>query len=146
MPEIKWRAPEYEYQPKDISWYWLVAITVIVLDAIALWQKNLLFAIFILIAAAVVIFWGRREPQQLEFKLGDKGLYIDKKFIAYDLLDGFAIKEDLFLKKKSRLRPGLKILLPDSQKESVKKHLLPLLPEVEYRESLAETLAKLLKF
>lgn len=143
---IKWRAPEYEYHEKDVSWYWLAIIFVIILVGLSLWQKNLLFAIFVLIAGAVVIFWGRREPRELEFKLEEKGLYIDKKFIAYEILDGFAVKEDLLLKKKSRLRPYLKLPLPDSQKEAAKKHLLPLLPEIEYQESLAEALAKFLKF
>ena len=47
---IVWQIPEYEYRSKDVSWYWISLIAAIVLFAFAIWQKNFLFAIFVVIA------------------------------------------------------------------------------------------------
>lgn len=145
---LKWSAPEYEYNPKDISWYWLLVIAVIIIVAISLWQKNFLFAIFMLIAVPVLFFWGRREPRLMELELDNKGLHIDKEFLPYENFEGFAIEEELLFKKKGRLNPYLRLSLPedDQEKSAIKKHLAGFLPEIEYKGSLVDAISKLLKF
>ena len=79
--EIRWSAPEFHHYEKDVSWYWLVSIATIVVVIFALIQKNFLFAIFSVIAASLVISWGKKTPETLDFVLSESGLDIgNKKF------------------------------------------------------------------
>ena len=61
--EIEWQAPEYFHYQKDVSWYWLVLILGIVTIVFALWQKNFLFAVFVIIAEVLLFYWGRTQPR-----------------------------------------------------------------------------------
>ncbi len=153
--EIRWSAPEYHYYEKDVAWYWLVVIGAIGLGALALWQKNLLFAIFIAIAALMLISWGRRQPKTLNFTLNAKGLTIDDKKIYYfENLTGFAIipnyaeqeLNELLLKTNHHLNGWLRVIIAAQRAEPIKNLLLQYLPEVEYQESLAEHISRILKF
>lgn len=146
--EIKWTAWEYEFFPKDISWYWLTIIASTLITTFALWQRNFLFAVFVVIAEILILFWGRRLPKKIEFKLNDKGLTIDERtFYPYDGFHGFALKEnEIVFRKKNRLAPYLKILAEESKTGEIKKLLSRYLPEIEYEESLADHIAKILRF
>ena len=153
--EIKWSAPEYHHYEKDISWYWLVAILGIILTAIALWQKNFLFAVFVIIAALLAINWGRRKPEIVDFILSEKGLDIGgKKNYPYESLEGFAIIElpenselnELVFKTRGRLNAWLKIIIANQRRDAIKEMLGQHVPEIEYQESLADHISKLLRF
>ena len=154
--EIKWRAPEFEYFAKDISWSWLVMIIGIIAFAIALWQKNFLFAIFIIIAILLLIFWGKQKPRDIEFTLDEHGLDIEKKkFYPYHSFEGFAVRPpiekseentELIFKFKARLKPYFKIRIAVKDVEKFKKYINQSLPEIEYEESMTDHLARILRF
>lgn len=148
MKEIKWRAPEFHYYHKGPGWYWISVMAAIVLIGFALWQKNFLFAVFIVIAELVILNWAQRRPADTDFSLDDKGLVIGgRKVYSYDALAGFAVKDqELILKKKSKLNPYFKILISEYDAGRIKDFLAQHLPEIEYEESLIEHLARLLKF
>lgn len=156
MPrELKWRAPEFEYIAKDVGWYWLTVIASILLILFALWQKNFLFAAFVVIAEVLVVTWGRRQPASVEFRLDERGLEINgQKFYPYEDFKGFAMKfgrrpdefADLAFLKKHRLSPTLKVFVPPDQARLVKDFLGQRLSEFEYEESLTEHLGRLLRF
>src|SRR3989338_5716211 len=108
--EIIWHAPEFKYQNKDISWYWLTIIMAGILFLISLWQKNLLFAIFIIIAEIMLVIWAQELPKTIQFKINKKGVQIGLiKSYSYEELGGFHILEDnyghseLILKTKNKL-------------------------------------------
>ena len=93
--EITWYAPEFKYHHKELGWYWLSIIGSGVLFLISLWQKNLLFGIFVIIAELMVIIWAKEFPKNIRFKLSGKGLEIGKmKSYSYEELDGFHIHEE----------------------------------------------------
>jgi len=154
--EIKWIAPEFEYFAKDISWYWLVIIVGIIVIAIALWNKNFLFAIFVIIATLLILSWGKQKPREVEFTLDEHGLDIEKKkFYPYSGFAGFAVRPpltkdeestDLVFKFKARFRPYFKIQIKTKDTEKFKKYTNQYLPEIEYEESIADHIAKILKF
>jgi hypothetical protein len=153
--EIQWSAPEYHHYRKDVGWYWLVLIITAVIAAFALWQKNFLFAVFIAIAAVLVLSWGRRAPKTIDFTLSEKGLDIGgRKFYRYETLLGFAIipvpddpeLNELALQTKGRLNTWLKIIIADQRSEEIKELLSKFLPELEYEESLADHIARILRF
>ncbi len=148
LKEVRWRAPEFEYRTKGVSWYWLTAIIAILVVAVALWFGNFLFALFVVIAELVVIFWARQLPRELEFKLDEKGLAMeDKKFYPYEDFSGFAVRDsEVIFKQKRRLTPYLKILASESDIGRIKSFLSNHLAEIEYEESLIDHLARILRF
>lgn len=146
--EIKWTAPEYAYFHKDVSWYWLTVIISVLIVAFALWQRNFLFAVFVVMAEALLLFWGRRNPKNLEFKLNDKTLAIgNQTFYPYESFAGFAVREnEIVFKSKNRLSPYMKISAEESKLGEIKKLLSRHLPEIEYEESLTDHIVKMLRF
>ncbi len=153
--EIKWSAPEFEYIQKGVGWYWLTIIVAIILSALALWQENVLFAVFVVIAAILVLSWGKSYPKTVDFELNENGLAIgEQKTYSYGELKGFAIRQgyvdselvEIVFQKKSRLSPYIKILASDQDMETIKDFLIQYLPEIEYEESLIEHIARILRF
>lgn len=151
--EIIWHAPEFRYYGKDISWYWLSIIGAGVIFLIALWQKNFLFGIFVILAEGLIIFWAKEFPREVRFRLDRKGLWIDEsKTYLYENLDGFNIIEDndgigeLILKTKSKLHPYLKILVANEMAKEIKDFLKNYLEEIEYEESLSDGISRMIGF
>src|SRR3989344_6320247 len=154
--EFEWSAPEFEYHPKTISWYWLLAIAGIVIITIALLQKNFLFAIFVLIALVLVWKMGHQHPRYLDFHLDENGLTIDSGRVQpYEGMDGFAVQKidydenglsEIILRRKHRLGTYLRVLIPSRHVGEVKLFLNKYLPEIEYEETLTDHISRLLKF
>lgn len=75
--ELSWIAPEYEFREKSVTWYWISILFAVLLIFIAVWQKNYLFGLVILVAEVLVILLGSKEPRLVEFKLNHKTLSIE---------------------------------------------------------------------
>lgn len=153
--EIKWSAPEYHYYEKDVSWYWLTIIVAIILIAIAFWQRNFLFAVFIVISTALAVNLGRRPPRVIDFVLSKHGLEIGAySRYRFEELSGFAIVpsltdpefSDLAVKPKSGFGNWIKIIIATQKAGDAKKILSVYMPELEYKESLTDQLVKILRF
>ena len=56
---IAWEAPEYYHTDKTADWFWTLGIITVTIVIVSLLLGNILFAIFVLIAAlrAVFICW-----------------------------------------------------------------------------------------
>jgi len=157
---VEWQAPEFEYQPKDVSWYWLSLMVAVILLALAIWQKNFLFAVFVIIAWLVVVYSTRRFPPVRNFKINEKGIEIilskqagaNNKFYPYDEIWGFDIHavseryKELVLKLKSRFSPYIKINIPADNEEKIKSFLLKHISKEEYNDSLVDSFSKLIRF
>lgn len=149
---IIWTAPEFEYRPKDVGWYWMSIIISAIFILAAIWQKNFLFAIFIIVAEAMMLYWARQLPPHIEFKLDDKGLLLGKnKFHPYEELTGFSVIDKkgawgLTLKTKEKLQPFIKITIYKNDAEDIKKLLKEHLEEMEFPESLIDHVSKVIGF
>src|SRR3989344_6499487 len=149
---IKWQAPEYHYYEKDINWYWLVIILAIIITAIALWQRNFLFAVFTVIASITLLVWGYRKPCIIDFELNDQGLKIDEQFYSKDSFGNFyIIKQNsewdkLLLKKKAKISSILSIPIPQNEFDKIKQYCLNFWTEAELKESMVDDIFNLLKF
>ncbi|MEK7114818.1 MAG: hypothetical protein AAB847_00435 [Patescibacteria group bacterium] len=149
---IIWKAPEYHYHEKDVSWYWLVIILAIIITAIALWQRNFLFAVFTVIAGITLLVWGHRKPSLIDFELNEHGLKIGDVFYPKDLFDNFSLNKNgsewdkLLLKKKSKISNILTIPTPQSEFDNIKKYCLNFWTEAELKESMIDDISNLLKF
>lgn len=154
--EIKWTAPEFEYHHKTHSWSWLAVIAAIILIGLALWQRNFLFAVFILISSILFLKLGHAIPRYLDVHLSEQGIGLgEKTFYPFDSLSGFATRQidhfkdgltEIILQKKHRLSTYVKILAPTEHIEEIRILLNKHLPEIEYEESFTDHLSRFLKF
>jgi hypothetical protein len=151
---IAWQAPEHEYQPKkDVSWYWLSLIAAIIFFALAIWQRNFLFAVFVVLAWVVVVKLADRPPLVWNFKIDEKGLSVgENKFYPFADIDYFDIHEgsgnykELALKFKSRLSPILKINIRPAEEEKIKAFLLKFIKQRVIEPSLLDSVSRLIRF
>ncbi len=151
--EISWQAPEFEYRPKSVSWYWISIIVSAAIIAFAIWQRNFLFGIFIVIAEILLIAWGNEMPATLNFALTENDLLIgETKRYQVKLFENFSVNEldddwaELYFTFKTKFRTPLKTLLPKVKVEEVRKNLKTLLREVEFEPSLLDSLEKIIGF
>lgn len=156
--EIAWVASEYHFYPKTAGWYLLSLLAAAVVFLIALWQKNLFFAIFVVIAEIILIYWAKRLPQTLDFKIDQKGVSIGHiKFYSYEELSGFCVQEfsdradspvagELILRTKTKLHQFVKIHVPKKHLESARSFLKKFLEEIEYEDSASDIVDKLIGF
>ncbi len=152
--ELKWQAPEYEYRQKSISWYWTSIIISILILGAAIWQKNFLFGLFIVIAEILVLSWANRTPPLVDFTLNEKGFSIGtQKSYAYTELESFSIDTfnetiwpSLFLQFKKRLKPPLKAKIPKERLPEIEKTLKTVLKQTEHQHSMLDTLEEFVGF
>ena len=144
---ISWTSLEFQYHEKDSAWSALVIVVAVVVGIFALWQHNILFLIFIAIAATLMVVWGRRAPRPIQFILDHRGLMIGKRHYPYREFIGFALSDEVLqIHQKSRLHSRLTITIPPDKELEIREFLLAFLPEVEYTESFIENLSHLSRF
>jgi len=155
MNEINWEAPEFEYYPKGIIWFSITIFIAVLLLAIAIWQKNFLFGIFILIAEILILIWGNREPHILKFKIDDDKIYAgENNSYRIESISGFAFTKsimpgfwDLKIYLKNRLGSEVKFIIPEEIYEDIRLFFIQKnISEKEYDESFIESLQKLAGF
>lgn len=151
--ETTWQAPEFEYRAKSVSWYWISIIVAAAIIAFAIWERNFLFGIFIIIAEILLIAWGNEAPATVDFVLTENLLSIGKsKQYQVKVFENFSADElgddwtELFFTFKSKLRTPLKVIVPKAKLEEVRKNLKPVLREVEFEPSLLDSLEKIIGF
>ncbi len=152
--EVSWSAPEYEYREKDVSWYWKSIIVAVVLIALAVWQHNVLFVVFLVIGEIMIIVFGNRPPTITRFHIGEKGFRInDGIFHPYTQLESFSIVihehshwDDLILHTKNRLNETVRVKVPKDMLAKVHRSLSLVLEETVYEETLVEALEHFLGF
>lgn len=149
--EIIWRGPEFKYYHKEVSWYWINAIIAGSLFLIALYQKNILMAIFIAITEFTIILLAKRLPKTIEFKIDGDGIHFGKiTFYSYEELTGFEIRKEndevseLVLLTDSKINPTIKINIPLKNEEDIRDILKNFIDEVEYEDTLFDSIADLL--
>lgn len=152
--EFIWQAPEFEYREKGIAWYWASIGVAIALLALAVWQRNFLLGVFIVLAEIMVMIWGNQEPRMIEFRLNEEGLTVvgSKSYVYADIQD-FAIDNDtsegwveVVLNFKKRLRPALKMIFSQENREDIRAILSRFLTEVDHQRSLVDALEKFIRF
>lgn len=154
--ELSWEAPEFDYIEKEPFWFVTGVVAAIILIAFALFQGNLLFAIFILIASMVVYSWAKRRPEVITISLNENGVKIGSySFHPWSDLEYFALLQshekhdklaELVLKKKESISPFVKIHIPPDNLEVIREFTLQFLPEEEYEEPFADAIGRIVKF
>jgi len=147
---FSWQAPDFEHEERDASWYgWSIfAASALVLLALFV-QKNILFALFIIIAEAMLIFLSWQKPRERLYSLTPDGIFAEQDQLAtYDELHSFAIVgvsgkyAEIVLRFKKSHRPYLKMLIPSSHAQQTRELLATGIPEFEYQMNLVEAMVR----
>lgn len=149
--EITWHGPEFKYYYKENSWYWMNGIVAGALFLFALYQKNILLAVFIAIAELTIIMLAKRLPKTIEFKVNEEGIRFGKiTFYSYKELTGFDIRKEndevseLVLLTDSKINPTIKINIPLKNEGGVRDILKNFIDEVDYEDTFFDSIADLL--
>jgi hypothetical protein len=92
---ITWTASEFMDHTKSASWYIGLLLVAVALSVgfYALF-RDLITAIVILVAAAALGFYARRQPRQLEYQLDSQGLSIESKHFPYSSFRSFSVVDE----------------------------------------------------
>ena len=152
-PPVIWRAAEFERHERTGAWYVSVVGVALVLVVIALIQHNFFFALFIMLAAGVLVLFSNRKPHIVEFRIDDEGVLVGSSRYHYEDIDFFWMRErpgrldEIVIKRKAVLNPLLKITADTHTAKSARLKLLEKLPEMgEDQESLFDIFTDWLGF
>ncbi|MBM3281663.1 MAG: hypothetical protein FJY91_02940 [Candidatus Harrisonbacteria bacterium] len=148
MHSINWQAPEYEYYEKKAHWYWAVIGTSFLLLLYCYFSSNPLFAVFVVLSAVLIIYWGKKEPRMIDFELSEEHIRLNNKIYSLKLFDAYHLDFDhLVLRKKSHLLPYLKIRIHAQDKEDIEYALeRKRMPTFEYNETVEDVFSHLIGF
>lgn len=151
---FSWKAPEYEHRPKLPGWFWISIIGSLVLLAFAIWQRNFLFGLFILIAEVLLLVWGNREPDEVSITIDHGGVRIGThRYYPKSHIEAFSLLPhphtdwyDLYLLLDQRYIPTIKVHVPGRDAAEVRSLLSRMYPEYDHQESFIDSLERLLWF
>lgn len=147
-----WTFPEFPHQRRNRRWYTVAGVLGATGLVWALFSRNVLFAVILIIIAVVYVMTGQRTPRRIAATITEDGLAVDRSFYGWDEFEQFwlvysppAVKR-LFLRFKAPLRPALSLELERENPVTLRKALLAYLKEdLEGVEPTADQVARLLK-
>ena len=150
--EISWRAPEYAYYQKSPDWFWAVGIIAVVLVAVAYFTSNLLFGFLIVVGGAAFALFGARKPNIIRASISNEGLHIGNRLFPYETLQSFWIfyrpggAKELSIESQKLFMTHIKVPLGEQDPNLVREFLLQFLVEKPQKESLVDTVARLIRY
>jgi len=171
MPQInqnylRWQVPEYRIPDRNRNWYIIAAAFLFLciffsFFTISSWhlvflghKSNFLFALILIISAAIMYIYEQRPPLMVNFEIGPEGMKIGSRFYDYDEIKNFCVLykpkqsiKNLYFEFKNPARTRLSIPLRRMEALTVRNFLVRYLDEnLDRTEApLSEQLTKLLK-
>ncbi|MFH1171012.1 MAG: hypothetical protein V1778_00540 [bacterium] len=150
---LSWEFPEYEQRSRSFGWYVLAVPIAIAMVVWSIVSHNYLFAIFIVIAAALLIFQQRQAPAKLLFTIFEDGIDVHgRHFYAFQDIGSYWIVYEppevkrIYFNFKAPVRPRLAVPLEETNPLIVRQTLSRFIREDLEREGepTVEALARLL--
>ena len=149
---MEWSAPEFFYFEKTEIWFVVSGLIVLALFVLALWTRNILFALMIILGYFSITAYAIKKPKDVAVNIGPQGIKIDNTLYLFDNLKSFWIfyeppeLKEIGLLSKKTIMPHIKIPIGEQNPVEVKKVLIKYLPEKKQDESLIDNLARQLRF
>ncbi len=135
-----WTALEHEDREHSRDWFWLVGIIVISGAVISIIRDNLLFAIFLVLAGAVMFMQRLRPSREIQYLLDEKGLYIDTKLYLYENIKKFWIDTEtrtLLIEIDRLMMPLSTIPIPEEAMDDMRFFLSHFVEESKLTEPIS---------
>ena len=140
--KIEWSAPEYSHKERGNDWFWTLGLVTVISCGIAIWLKNNMFAIFLLLSGGSLILFTLRHPKDVSYIIETKGITMGKDLYEWKNIKSFNIKstEDeplakLLIETSKYMLPVYTIPFPQELQAQIKEDLLKILPRSEIDES-----------
>ena len=149
---LKWITPEFEYYKNSQSWFITIGIIAGILLIIAIFTKNFLFGLLILISSFLIFTYSLKKPDNVKLSISPKGIKINNTLYEFENLRSFWIFynppeiKELSLRSKKTIMPYIRVPVGNENPVEIRKILIKYLPEKKHKESVIDNLARHLKF
>ena len=149
---MEWSAPEFFYFEKTEIWFVVSGLIALALFVLALWTRNILFALMIILGYFSITAYAIKKPKDITVNIGPQGIKIDNTLYLFDNLKSFWIfyeppeLKEIGLLSKKTIMPHIKIPIGEQDPAEIKKVLIKYLPEKKQDESLIDNLPRQLRF
>lgn len=152
-PRITWQIEEYVHREKGPDWFWALGVIAIAGASIAIVYHDMLFGIFILLAALILGYYAARKPNIIEISISDMGITVRKYFYAFEKLKSFSIDETdvsgnhLMIESDRMVMPVIGIALPDTiSPDELRRLLKTKIPEKPMKKQISHQVMEHLGF
>ncbi len=152
-PLLEWVAPEFIKYHKEPGWFMIGGLIAFGFLLFALFTKNFIFALIIVLASFTIFIWTQKEPKKIAFSVTPKGILINKKnLLVFGDLKSFWIFNEpsevkyISVESKKVFMPRIAIPLGEQHPEEIRQVLSKFLPEKEQEKSLIDALGKHLRY
>lgn len=147
---FEWTTTRVKETKKSGMFYGILMGIMVILLAISIWQNNLLFGVFIILAVGTMLFIAGQPSQQYRFAITPKGIHIGDEEIEhpFDRLSHFDIYEyadgdkELFIMPKERFRTLIHMRIHPQDQETIISILTQKIPQKTIEPSLLDILSK----
>lgn len=148
-----WQHLDHVAYIKDKRWYILSVIVLALVVAWSVWDKNYLFAVFLVMFYMVVLLYANRQPEMVDFIITPLGVKSGSKFHAWNKFSDFYIIyraegiKNLYLEFVNPISGRLIVPLDGQNAVAIRQYLLKFLAEDLEREAepLSEQLRRWLR-
>ena len=136
---LEWDAHEYEHKERTQDWFWAVGIITVSIAVASIIFGNIIFGIFIIVAAFSLSLYINKRPETLHMKIDTKGISRGNTYYPFETLHSYCIDiehphKKIILRSKKVLMPLIVIPLGENiDSEKVKNIMTEYLPE-EYQQ------------
>ena len=127
---------------------WTIGVAVACV-LIALYQGNLLFGLFAILAEIILLVVGKEHPRQLVYVANDNGIFVDNELLrARADLGAFALHDmgtrylEIILRPRDKFHTYTRILVPRERSELVSNFLSNFLEQFEYEGGMKDVINK----
>ena len=149
---LQWKAPEYIIHQKGKTWFLIAGIITLLLVIYAIYTDSATMAIVFIVLAGVYYLTHNQIPKIIDISIAEMGVFIDKKFYPYNMINSFWIVyhppfvHSLYLRLSGKTFTKLVIQLDAQDPVEVRRALAKEIPEVEGgSESISEMLIRMLR-
>jgi len=143
---IEWEAFEHHPHQKSADWFWALGIVAVSITITSIFLGNILFGLFVLIAATTLAIHASHPPKILKVSINERGITIDRFHYPFNTLKAFWINNEnhpaLLLHSQRFFFPLVIVRLEDMDVEGVRQALLLFMEEKELHEPLLQKLAE----
>ena len=149
---VTWTATEHVHMEKDLGWYFFIGSVALIIALFAFWKNDFFFAVFIIIAAGLLMVFGNRRPEPYDFKVDSRGVTVGKKFYPYEIINDFSLRmragspREIVIRKRTAMNPFMHLPADRRTIADAREVLEMHIPETEFNETFADIFADFLGF
>ena len=91
---LRWSAYEHEFVERGSDWFWALGIVAACIAVVAILMSNALFAILVILAAAIIGMLANVPPERTEFEVSERGIRVGHELHRFDEILAFWVEEE----------------------------------------------------